>query len=707
MLSQTRQKLKGSWVLGAPLGVKRRASTIPLIALIVGLCCGIAVSHFLAELGNLDMADGYRWVAPVVVVSAGLVIVAVLGRLSQVSYHYWLDAETSRRQLRETIEALPAGVVLYDSSERLVMFNSTAASITPFLKSGRALGQTFEAIARDHFSNQGMPDDATDVIARFRQAGSPIIRLLPDGRWIESIHRRTPSGNFVGLRVDITELKLALVEATDARVAFEQLVDSLSDAVFTANYEVDEILYLSQAGLSIFGRPVEDMIGLPLIDSIAPKDREVVRKVIREAGATPDKLMETHVDIISSDGSIRHVEVRFRRRDKPGTPKTVTGIIRDVTEKVELERRLNREVDRLRSIVASSGAVIALTDLDLKILLVNREFERLHGVLQESVVGSPLDSVVRMSFDREVHAQWRTAPLPPAVPHSYQKEHHDPLGKVHRLLLTATPILDEQARVRQIIFMAVDDTKRHEAELAMHQTERFALVGEMAATVAHELVQPLQVIEVIRAGMAEELAVEPASIMDMAYLTTSLQGIARQIDRTNRIVGDLRGFVRGYDYQDLIAFSPFEATQAAIDLADHALRKIGVKVSLDVGSSIPEVSGHPTRLEQVVVNLLNNARDAGARNIKVTIASGATAPETSSVTIRVADDGQGIATDVLPPLFQQFVTTKPFGKGTGLGLRTCARIVREMGGTIVAENNREGGAAFTLTLPAMSACPEA
>ena len=111
MLSQTRQKLKGSWVLGAPLGVKRRASTIPLIALIVGLCCGIAVSHFLAELGNLDMADGYRWVAPVVVVSAGLVIVAVLGRLSQVSYHYWLDAETSRRQLRETIEALPAGVV--------------------------------------------------------------------------------------------------------------------------------------------------------------------------------------------------------------------------------------------------------------------------------------------------------------------------------------------------------------------------------------------------------------------------------------------------------------------------------------------------------------------------------------------------------------------------------------------------------------------
>ena len=104
---------------------------------------------------------------------------------------------------------------------------------------------------------------------------------------------------------------------------------------------------------------------------------------------------------------------------------------------------------------------------------------------------------------------------------------------------------------------------------------------------------------------------------------------------------------------------------------------------------------------------MNNARDAGARNIKVTIASGATAPETSSVTIRVADDGQGIATDVLPRLFQQFVTTKPFGKGTGLGLRTCARIVREMGGTIVAENNREGGAAFTLTLPAMSACPEA
>jgi C4-dicarboxylate-specific signal transduction histidine kinase len=139
------------------------------------------------------------------------------------------------------------------------------------------------------------------------------------------------------------------------------------------------------------------------------------------------------------------------------------------------------------------------------------------------------------------------------------------------------------------------------------------------------------------------------------------------------------------------------------------LRLARFDIELDIEADLPAVIGHPNRLQQVLINLIVNARDAieEARARQSDMKAGRwigirarRAPTLDGVVIEVSDNGPGIPADVLPRLFEPFFTTKPSGKGTGLGLSISSEIVREMSGTIAATNRPQGGAVFRLNLPA-------
>src|SRR6185312_2819851 len=155
------------------------------------------------------------------------------------------------------------------------------------------------------------------------------------------------------------------------------------------------------------------------------------------------------------------------------------------------------------------------------------------------------------------------------------------------------PIVDAERRARQIVFLGVDDTERREAEQALQHSERLATIGEMAATVAHEIAQPLQVIDLARSGAEEELAEAARSAipLDASYLEERLRRIGQQIQRANRIVSDLRAFVRRSSTDEPGAVDPAEAVRGAIDLTKHALREAGVIVWATVDEGLPVLSG--------------------------------------------------------------------------------------------------------------------
>ena len=613
-------------------------------------------------------------------------------------------AEEARALLQETLDALPAGVVLYDSDERVMMFNKVALSISPGLADPDVVGRTFSQLAIDNARRLEAAGyerlDVDGAIKRFRQKGAQGQRQAMDGRWIDFSEQLTPGGRTVGLRVDVSEIKNRELEVDRARAEYQALVDSLSDMVVKIDFDSGEFIFASAAAGDLLGVPPDKLLGVNVRDFIHPEDEELVIPLVRAERLRPDnEVRRAQFRMRRADGGVRHVEVGFRKMPRESGRTLITGVFRDVTEGVELARRLEEETARLRSIVESSGALVLVTDPDLNILMINREFRTFWGLGSEEVTGRSIVSTIGTGLEAEVHRSWLAGES--TEPVNYTRIRRDSQGRQRRLSVTGRPITDAAGVVRQIVFLGVDDTERRDAEQALFDSERMATVGEMAATMAHEIAQPLQVINLAAGSAQDELqqAADAGTQADAEYLTSKLTRIAAQTERASRIIGELRSFVRGTSDEEPVAFDPVAAVKGAVDLTRHALAQMKVTLALPPPNSLPAVIGHVERVEQVLVNLINNARDASAPTIDVA-ADAFQRDDRRFVRIVIEDSGPGIADDVLPRLFDTFVTTKARGKGTGLGLRICRRIVEEMGGAISATNRAEGGARFEILLPA-------
>jgi PAS domain S-box-containing protein len=244
------------------------------------------------------------------------------------------------------------------------------------------------------------------------------------------------------------------------------------------------------------------------------------------------------------------------------------------------------------------------------------------------------------------------------------------------------------------------EVERKQAAAILIQSSRLATLGEMATSVAHELNQPLNVIRMAAGNSRRKMSEGTA---DSDYLSDKLLRIEEQTARAAAIIDHMRMFGRE-------ATEPAESIDLrkvvlnALDLMGEQLRLARVEVVTLLVENCACVLGHTIQMEQVILNLLANALDAiyavdeseGGAKITLQVFEG-----DKVVCITVQDTGGGIASDVLGRIFEPFYTTKEIGQGTGLGLSVSYGIVRDMKGTIIAENI-DDGARFTITLPMLS-----
>ena len=264
--------------------------------------------------------------------------------------------------------------------------------------------------------------------------------------------------------------------------------------------------------------------------------------------------------------------------------------------------------------------------------------------------------------------------------------------------------LRERARVAarlpngggEVIGTIADVSAEGELALQAAMTSKLAMLGEMASGMAHELNQPVTVIGLAADRARDALAAEPP---DMAAAHRALATITAQSGRCGEIIDQLRLFGRA----DAAPVGPVhlrEAVAGALVLAEGPLRDADVTLRVDLPDGLAPVLGRLVQVEQVLVNLCMNARDAlrsqPEDRRELTIAAEA---EGERVRLRVSDTGGGIAAAVMSRLFHPFITSKQAGMGSGLGLSICQRLMREMNGDIAARN-ADGGAVFTLTFQA-------
>ncbi|MHC4933166.1 MAG: sensor histidine kinase [Planctomycetota bacterium] len=222
----------------------------------------------------------------------------------------------------------------------------------------------------------------------------------------------------------------------------------------------------------------------------------------------------------------------------------------------------------------------------------------------------------------------------------------------------------------------------------LYQQEKMAIVGLLAAGLAHDLNTPLGTILLHTQRVARELE-EGAD-------ARALEAVVREVHRCRMIVSRLLDFSRIAESRP-VEVHLRKPLELAIGLAEASFRHKGISIRKAIATDVPLVWADPNQMEQVVMNLISNAADAlpggGQIDVRLRCADG-------GAELRVRDEGKGIPPEILGKVFEPFFTTKPRGRGTGLGLAICRRIMEEHRGSIEIRPVREGGTEVRLFLPA-------
>jgi len=384
-----------------------------------------------------------------------------------------------------------------------------------------------------------------------------------------------------------------------------------------------------------------------------------------------------------------------------GTFRGYRGTGSDITDRKVAEHQLRDSEYRLRSIMTHVPDGVVTINSDGIIKSVNPATENMFGWTAEELAGQNV-SILMAEPDRSRHDKYlqnyaRTGKgqiigRQPIVVTGQRKD-----GSNISLELALGKINLEDGHLFVGVMRDISERQRLQGELV--QASKLATLGEMATGVAHELNQPLNVIR-----MAAESTIEliEEGECDTDFILSKFNRISQQTVRAAGIIDHMRVFGRKSDAAP-IALDVVECINDAIDFMSEQLRVQGISIETDFPRDARVMAvGHQVQLEQVILNLIGNARDAIDMNgngddqprvIKISL----THAGNDVVDLKVRDTGGGIPENVIDRLFEPFFTTKEVGKGTGLGLSVSYGIITDMGGKLQARNV-EGGAEFTISL---------
>lgn len=263
--------------------------------------------------------------------------------------------------------------------------------------------------------------------------------------------------------------------------------------------------------------------------------------------------------------------------------------------------------------------------------------------------------------------------------------------------LTAVLFLFVSTGISTFIVSRMEKTDREQTALdqQMAHIEKMANIGRLAAGIAHEINNPLQLIQ-MQAGWIEELLQEEEAdkVANIEEYQKSIIKIKQHVNRAGTITHRLLGFSRKISAEYDVQVN--ELLQETLSFLEKEAETNNIVLNLQFDEHLPTVRTDGSQVQQVLLNLIENSLDAIGSNGQIDIITKKTGNE---VHIQIGDNGPGIQPAVMKKIWEPFFTTKEPGKGTGLGLSICSDIAHKLGGTITVENKAQGGALFTLKLP--------
>ena len=494
----------------------------------------------------------------------------------------------------------------------------------------------------------------------------------------------------VGVFVDITERNRTEAALRESEDRYRDLVEHSQDLLCTHDLE-GNLLSANPAPARILGYEVAELLEIPMREMVAPEYREHFDAYLgRMKAVGRDKGL---MAVVSRTGERRIWEYNNTLRIRGVPSPVVRGMAHDVTDRIHAEKSLRL----FRTLLDQTNDAIEVVDP-----------ETLHFI---DINGR---ACIDLGYSREELLSMSIYDIDPNVDDAvYSKLVHDMqnsgfmmLESLHRRKNGSTfpvEVSIKQVRLDKTYLVTVvrDITRRKRAEQALQESQaaltrvaRIATMGELTASIAHEINQPLASVATNASASLHWLAVQPPNLDEARQAMTSAM---QEANRASNVVRRIRHLLKKAS-PELRPLDLNELIREVLALTHNQVLAGGVALRTELASDLPTVLGDRIQLQQVMLNLIMNAIEAMSVNSDRPRSLGImSARHAEGVLIQVSDSGQGLDPEQLPLIFDSFYTTKP--DGIGMGLSISRSIVEAHGGRLWAAPGSPHGAIFQLTLP--------
>ncbi|WP_059103698.1 PAS domain-containing sensor histidine kinase [Shouchella shacheensis] len=461
---------------------------------------------------------------------------------------------------------------------------------------------------------------------------------------------------------------------------YPMLTDSLADMI-TYHTQDGTIQLISPAVSSLLGYTPEELDGYPFVDLCHPKDRSNVQAIFKKTVDHSGQNVTYRVR--RKEGRYIWIETNFQNISDSREFVGIVGSSRDVTDRKREYEILKEREERFRLLVEQSQETIGICQEGKWVYLNDAGLELLGAVQIEEMIGQSVHEIVHPNDQTFFFQQMKFQETdPPPDPFELKLLRED--GEERSVQMRWTPIMYKETPAQQVVIR--DLTKQKETEEMLQQTEKLALAGQLAASVAHEIRNPLTSIK----GFVQLLLPKMEGENERKYLDIMLN----ELGYVEAIISDLlllsQSEATPFEEADLA----FLLEQATTLLHSEALLH-NIEIVLDIEPGLKPIECATNKMKQVFMNLLKNAIEAtpGGKTVYIK----AEMQGQVHILIRFVDEGSGIPKNRMSKLGEPFYSTKE--KGTGLGLMVCKKIIDTHDGDLHVSSEENVGTTVDVLLP--------
>jgi PAS domain S-box-containing protein len=587
----------------------------------------------------------------------------------------------SRQQWVRVIDAIPDAIVVHNAEGNIVRINSPLAErvgVHPSKLIGRPIR---EVLGINGDGGAGF----CPLCAGAQEGIVGPVEIFADRSFLVSTTRMARD---LGADAQTIHVLVDIREQLEAERRYRDLFDSIQEGAFFCRPD-GRMVEANPALVRMLGYTNrEELLQVNLFDGLVPhaSQRGPLLRELSEAGS----LRNHEATLQRKDGSMLEALLHVTAvREPQGTLVQYRGLILDITDQKVSRAALRRERDFNQGILNHTQNIILVLDASGRIAYMNHRAAEV-GYSAEALLGLPLARLIHTSHRPVFQEALRTV-LDSGAVQRLELPFLRRDGSVARFVVHLSSMREDRGDATSAVVVMTDVTEASLLQAKLAHTEKMAALGQLVSGVAHEVNNPLSAI----VGFTDLLLENPEL---PEFAREELGVILQEAERTRLIVQNMLRFAREVPPQR----EPVQINlvlKQTLELRSYGLANRNVEIVERLAENLPVVVADPHQLEQVFLNVLNNAFDAieqVGRRGRIEVE---TIFRSETVEIYFRDNGPGISNP--DRIFEPFFTTKPVGKGTGLGLSICYGIIHAHMGEIVCHNNASAeGCTFLIRLPA-------